>query len=61
MIELSAEVTTFVMLGGVLLGVLTGFPFAFAIGGMAIIMGYLLFGTSSFDLIYSRVFSLVTN
>lgn len=61
MIELSAQVTTFVMLGGVLLGVLTGFPFAFAIGGMAIVMGYLLFGPSSFDLIYSRVFSLVTN
>lgn len=61
MIELSPQLTTIIMLGGVLVGVLTGFPFAFAIGGMGVIMGFLLFGPSSFDLIYSRVFSLVSN
>jgi len=61
MIEISPELITIIMLGGVLLGVLTGFPLAFPLGGMAVVMGYLLFGKSVFDLVYSRVFSLVSN
>ncbi len=61
MIQLSPEVTTIIMLGGVLIGVLTGFPLAIPLGGTGVIMGYLLFGPPVFDLIYSRVFSLVTN
>ena len=61
MIQLSPELITIIMLGGVLIGVLTGFPLAFPLGGMGVIIGYLLFGPSVFDLIYSRVFSLVSN
>jgi len=61
MTELSPEIITIIMMGGILLGVLTGFPLAIPIGGIGAIMGYLLFGTSAFDIIYSRVFSLVTS
>lgn len=61
MIQLSPEITTVIMLGGVLLGVLTGFPLAIPLGGMAVITGYLLYGPPVFDLVYSRVFALVTN
>lgn len=61
MIQLSPEITTVIMLGGVLLGVLTGFPLAIPLGGMAVIIGYLLYGAPVFDMVYSRVFALVTN
>ncbi len=61
MISISPELVTVIMLGGVLLGVLTGFPLAIPIGGMAVIMGFLLYGTPSFHLIYSRVYSMLTN
>jgi tripartite ATP-independent transporter DctM subunit len=61
MIDLSPEVITIIMLGGVFVGVITGFPLAVPIGGVAVIMGYLLYGSTSFDLIYSRVFGLITN
>ena len=61
MIELSPEIVAIVMMGGILLGVLTGFPLAIPIGGMGVIFGYLLFGATAFDIIYSRVFSLVTS
>ena len=61
MIELSPEIVTIIMMGGILLGVLTGFPLAIPIGGMGVIFGYLLFGASAFDIIYSRIFSLITS
>jgi len=61
MIELSPEVITIIMMGAILLGVLTGFPLAIPIGGVGVIMGYLLFGPTSFEIIYARVYSLVTS
>ena len=32
MIDLSPEAVTFLMMGGILLGVMTGFPLAFVVG-----------------------------
>jgi len=62
MIEISPEVVALIMLGGVIVGVLVGFPLAFPIGGIGLLMGILLLGPySTFDLYYSRVFSLLTN
>jgi len=40
MIELSPEIITIVMLGGVLVLVMTGYPLSFAIGGVALIVGW---------------------
>lgn len=60
MIDISPELLTIIMLGSIFLGVISGFPLAIPIGGVAVIIGFLLYGTSSLDLIYSRIFGLVT-
>lgn len=61
MIDISPELTTALMMGLIMVGVLTGFPLAIPIGGVAVIFGFLLFGTGSIEIISGRVFSLVTN
>ncbi|HOO37813.1 MAG TPA: TRAP transporter large permease subunit [Deltaproteobacteria bacterium] len=62
MIELSAEIVAFLMLGGVLGLVLTGFPIAFVIGSVAFIVGLLIFGpTTTFHILYSRFYDLSLN
>jgi tripartite ATP-independent transporter DctM subunit len=43
------------------LGVLTGFPLALPVGGAGMVFGYLLFGQTSFDMIYARVFAQLTS
>jgi hypothetical protein len=44
MIELSPELISAIMLGGILAGVLTGYPSALATGGVAFWMGIYPFG-----------------
>ena len=62
MIELSAELVAFLMLGGVLTLVLTGFPIAFVIGSVAFIVGLLIFGpTTTYHILYSRIYDLSLN
>ncbi|MCD6486380.1 MAG: TRAP transporter large permease subunit [Syntrophobacterales bacterium] len=62
MIELSAEVVAFLMLGGVLTLVMTGFPIAFVIGSVAFIVGLLIFGpTTTYHILYSRIYALSLN
>jgi len=61
MIDISPELTTALMMGLIMLGVLTGFPLAIPIGGVGVIFGFLLFGAGSIEIISGRVFSLVTN
>ena len=62
MIELSAELVTFLMLGGVFSLVLTGFPIAFVIGSVALIVGFLVFGPNvAFHIMYSRFYGLSLN
>jgi len=62
LIELSAEVVTFLMLGGVFGLVLTGFPIAFVIGSVAFIVGILAFGPDiTYHILYSRFYGLSLN
>ncbi len=62
MIELSAEFVTFLMLGGVFTLVLTGFPIAFVIGSVALIVGTVIFGPdTAFHIMYSRFYGLSLN
>ncbi len=63
MIELSPELIAFIMLGGILAGVvLTGYPLALAIGGVAFIMGLFIFGAEvTFEVFYSRSFDMLNN
>jgi len=60
-IIVNPEIVTICMFGGLLIGVLTGFPLALPIGGVGIIAGYILFGPNAFDLIYSRIYDIITN
>lgn len=62
MIELSADIVAFLMLGGVFVLVLTGFPIAFVIGSVAFLVGLLVFGpTTTFHILYSRFYDLSLN
>ncbi len=62
MIELSAELVTVLMLGGVFALVLTGFPIAFVIGSVSFIVGFLIFGpNTTFHILYSRFYGLSLN
>ena len=60
-IIVSPEIVTVGMFAALLLGVLTGFPLALPIGGVGLITGYLLFGPNAFDLIYSRLYAIITD
>lgn len=59
MIELSPAIVSIIMLGGLVLGVLIGYPIAFVIGAIGLIVGYALFGAPVFALLYQRLFSLI--
>jgi len=62
LIELSTELITFLMLGGVFAFVLTGFPIAFVIGSIAFFMGILTFGPDiTYHILYSRFYELSLN
>ncbi len=61
MIELSPELITILMLGGLLVGVLTGFPVAFVIGAIALAFGFLVWGDIVGQLLYGRIFMIVKN
>lgn len=62
MIELSAQAITLLMLGGLFVMVLTGYPIAFVIGSIALGTGLLAFGpTTTFHILYSRFYDLSLN
>lgn len=61
MIALSPEIVTIIMLGGLLLLVITGYPFAIVIGAIALGVGYVLFGPPTFDIMYVQMFSILGN
>ncbi|MFC1931038.1 TRAP transporter large permease subunit [Chloroflexota bacterium] len=61
MIHMSPETIAIVMLGGLIVTVLTGYPLALPIGAIALLVGYLQFGAPVFDIIYQQVFSILHN
>lgn len=61
MIELSPQIITVIMMGGVLVGVLTGYPLALVVGSVGLIVGYLILGEAAFGIIYPRLYSLAIN
>lgn len=61
MLELSPGIVTVIMIGGVVLGILTGYPAGAMVGGITLIMGYLLLGDATFTIIYSRIYQLTLN
>ena len=61
MIELSPEIIALIMAAGVLVGVLSGFPLAIPLGGVALIMGYLVLGKPVFDIMGIRLLTMITS
>jgi len=62
MIDISPEIVALTMILGVFGGVLLGYPLALPIGALGLIMGILVVGpNATYDLYYSRVFSILTN
>lgn len=62
MIEMSPEIIAAIMLGGILLAVLTGYPLALAIGGVSFLVGMVLFGPEiTLEVFYSRSFDMLNN
>ena len=59
MIDISPELLTILMLGGVLAGVLIGYPLAIPVGAMGLLFGFLVYGNAVPNLLYGRVFNLV--
>jgi tripartite ATP-independent transporter DctM subunit len=56
MIELSPEILTILLLGGVVVGALTGYPIGLVLGGLALLLGYGIWGHLVFDVIFARVY-----
>jgi tripartite ATP-independent transporter DctM subunit len=62
LISLNPEIIALLMLGGVFTLVLTGFPIAFVIGSVALIVGTLVFGpNTTFHILFTRFFDLSLN
>ena len=62
MITLSPEIVAVLMLGGIFVGVLLGYPLAISIGGVGIVIAFLLFGPKiAGELYYGRFFSGLEN
>jgi tripartite ATP-independent transporter DctM subunit len=62
MITLNPEIVAVLMLGGIFVGVLLGYPLAISIGGVGIVIAILLFGPKiAGELYYGRFFSGLEN
>lgn len=59
--ELSKELIAALMLGGLLVGVLTGFPLAFVMGAVAVFFGFMVWGGGVSQLLYTRIFMVLSN
>jgi len=55
MTNFSPELATAIMMGGILIGLLTGFPVAFIFGTIGIGVGFLFFGARVGEIVYTRM------
>ncbi len=61
MIEMSPEIATLVMMGGIIFAVLSGYPLAFSVGGVALVVGFLTWGTRILPAFYYAMWGIATN
>jgi tripartite ATP-independent transporter DctM subunit len=59
MIDMSPALVTIIMLGGLLVTILTGFPLAMPIGTVGLVVGFLAFGAPVFDQLYQQIFAIL--
>ncbi len=60
MIELSPEIVTLLIFSCIIVGALFGFPLFVVLGITGLVIGYALFGNLVFNLMYTRLFHMVT-
>ena len=60
MTNFSPELATAIMMGGILIGLLTGFPVAFVFGTIGIGVGFLYFGPRVGEIVYTRMYGMMT-
>lgn len=61
MFDLSPEVLTILMFGGLLIGLFMGHPLAFVLGGLAVIFGFISWGPSIFYIFMNRIWGTMDN
>jgi tripartite ATP-independent transporter DctM subunit len=61
MVEMSPELITILMFGGVLVGIFLGYPLGIVLGGVSMIIGFLSIGEPIFNLFRMRLLTFVTD
>ncbi|HHE41246.1 MAG TPA: C4-dicarboxylate ABC transporter, partial [Dehalococcoidia bacterium] len=61
MVDLSPELVTILMFGGLLLLIATGYPLAFILIGLGMGTGLLLYGTAVFELFRLRSYGILAS
>lgn len=61
MITMSPETATIVMVAGLLVGIATGYPLGLVLGGIAMAVGVVAWGSVVFTMFYERLFGVITN
>jgi len=59
MIDMSPALVTIIMLVGLIVTIMSGFPLAMPIGTVGLVVGFLAYGPSVFDQIYQSVFAIL--
>jgi len=59
MIEITPEVVVAIMLGGLLIGIFSGFPLAYIVGFLGLVMGIFVWREQVAEMLYLRVVSLM--
>jgi tripartite ATP-independent transporter DctM subunit len=61
MLEISPVILTLIMLGGLVVGVAIGYPLAFVIGSVAMVVGFTVWGGNVFEVLYPKFFQFLHN
>lgn len=58
---MSPELITLIFIGAILLGIMTGYPVGYVLGGIALVVGFIELGPAVFNLMYIRSFGILLN
>ncbi len=61
MIELTPELVAIIMMGGLLIGVFSGFPLAYVVGFLGLVVGFFVWQGQAPQLIYMRAYTIMLN
>lgn len=61
MIDMSPVVVTILMVGGLMVAVLLGFPLSFSLAGIATVIGVLAWGPNVVGVLYNRLYGVMSN